>query len=127
MFAVVRTGGKQYRVRNNDVIRVERLAGAPGATVALDEVLMLDSGAGVSIGNPLVAGARVEAAVLDQARAPKILVFRKKRRKNHRRLRGHRQEQTVLRITNIAAGAVQPAGGAPEAAPETVPATGETP
>ena len=104
MFAVIRTGGKQYRVRENDVIRVERLAGAPGETVALDEVLMLDAGAGPTIGDPLVAGASVRATVLDQARADKILVFKKKRRKNYRRLHGHRQDMTVLRITDIAAG-----------------------
>ena len=130
MFAVIRTGGKQYRVRNDDVIRVERLAVEPGATVALDEVLILDSGAGVRIGSPLVAGARVEATVLDQTRAPKILVFKKKRRKNHRRLRGHRQDLTVLRIMDIAAGAaVPPVDGASEAARETAEAAvaaGET-
>ncbi len=108
MFAVIRTGGKQYRIRKDDVIRVERLAGEPGATVAFDQVLMLDSGTGVTIGSPLVEGAHVAATVLDQARAEKILVFKKKRRKKYRRLHGHRQDLTVLRITDIAAGAEEP-------------------
>ena len=104
MFAVIRTGGKQYRVRENDVIKVERLAGEPGATIELDEVLMVDSGSGPTVGAPLVAGARVAATVLDQTRGVKILVFKKKRRKNYRRTRGHRQNVTVLRITGIDAG-----------------------
>ena len=104
MFAVIRTGGKQYRVRENDVIKVERLAGEPGATIELDEVLMVDSGSGPTVGAPLVAGARVAATVLDQTRDAKILVFKKKRRKNYRRTRGHRQNVTVLRITGIDAG-----------------------
>ena len=104
MFAVIRTGGKQYRVRENDVIKVERLAGEPGATIELDEVLLVDSGSGPTVGAPLVAGARVAATVLDQTRGVKILVFKKKRRKNYRRTRGHRQNVTVLRITGIDAG-----------------------
>ena len=105
MFAVIRTGGKQYRVQKDDVIRVERLDGEPGAAIELDQVLMLDDGKGPTIGSPLVAGARVSATVLDQTRADKIIVFKKKRRKNYRRKQGHRQHQTVLRITDIAAAA----------------------
>ena len=108
MFAVVRTGGKQYRVSKDDVIRVERLAGEPGSAIELDQVLMLDDGKSPTIGTPLVDGARVSATVLDQTRADKIIVFKKKRRKNYRRKHGHRQHQTVLRITDI-----QAAGGAP--------------
>ncbi len=108
MFAVVRTGGKQYRVSKDDVIRVERLAGEPGSVIELDQVLMLDDGKSPTIGTPLVDGARVSATVLDQTRADKIIVFKKKRRKNYRRKHGHRQHQTVLRITDILA-----AGGAP--------------
>lgn len=105
MFAVLRTGGKQYRVRKNDVIKVERLDGEPGAAIELDQVLMLDDGKGPTIGSPLVDGARVSATVLDQTRADKIIVFKKKRRKNYRRKHGHRQRQTVLRITDILAAA----------------------
>ena len=104
MFAVIRTGGKQYRVQKNDVIKVERLTGEPGATVELDQVLMLDEGKGPTIGSPLVDGAKVAATVLDQARGDKIMVFKKKRRKNYRRMHGHRQDLTVLRITDITAG-----------------------
>ena len=103
MFAVIRTGGKQYRVQKDDVIKVERLAGEPGAAIELDQVLMLDDGESPTIGSPLVEGARVSATVLDQSRADKIIVFKKKRRKNYRRKHGHRQHQTVLRITDIAA------------------------
>ena len=108
MFAVVRTGGKQYRVRKDDVIKVEKLAGEPGASIELDQVLMLDDGKkGPTIGSPLVDGARVSATVLDQTRADKIIVFKKKRRKNYRRKHGHRQFQTVLRITDIKARAAR--------------------
>ncbi len=103
MFAVIRTGGKQYRVQRNDVIMVERLAAEPGAEIVLDQVLMIDGGGGPTVGGPLVDGARVAATVLDQTRGDKILVFKKKRRKKYRRLRGHRQHLTVLRITDIAA------------------------
>ncbi len=101
MYAVIRTGGKQYRVAENDVIRVEKLAGAAGEALALDEVLMLGNGADLDLGAPLVDGARVMATILDQTRAPKIIVFKKKRRKNYRRKMGHRQDLTVLRITDI--------------------------
>ena len=103
MFAVIRTGGKQYRVQKDDVIKVERMAGEPGAAIELDQVLMLDDGKGPTIGSPLIEGAKVSATVLDQTRADKIIVFKKKRRKNYRRKHGHRQYQTVLRITDIEA------------------------
>jgi large subunit ribosomal protein L21 len=103
MYAVIRTGGKQYRVAENDVLFVEKLDAEVGSTVQLDEVLMV-GGDEVKVGRPLVEGARVEAVVLDQTRAPKIVVFKKKRRKNYRRKRGHRQLQTVLRVTRIIAG-----------------------
>ncbi|MCH9020569.1 MAG: 50S ribosomal protein L21 [Proteobacteria bacterium] len=116
MFAVIRTGGKQYRVAANDVISVEKLPGEAGATVELDEVLMLGDGAGTTIGAPLVEGARVRATVLEQMRAPKILVFKKKRRKNYRRTRGHRQDLTVLRITEVLATPAKPAKAEPKPA-----------
>ena len=119
MFAVVRTGGKQYKVAENDVITVERLAAEAGATVTLDDVLMLGAGADVTLGAPAVSGASVSAEVLNQVRGDKILVFKKKRRKGYRRTRGHRQDLTVLRITAIAApgAAKKPAAAKAETQP----------
>ena len=108
MFAVIRTGGKQYKVAKDDVISVEKLAGEPGAVIELAEVLMIGEGAEVTTGTPLLAGASVTATVVEQARAPKIIVFKKKRRHNYRRKKGHRQQQTVLRIAEITG-----AGGPP--------------
>ncbi len=99
MFAVIQTGGKQYRVSKDDVIRVEKLAAEAGADVVLDQVLML----GEQIGAPLVAGAKVTATVVAQARGEKIIIFKKRRRQNSRRKNGHRQDITILRITDIAA------------------------
>ena len=104
MFAVIRTGGKQYKVAPNDVIAVEKLDGEPGATLELGEVLMIGEGAEVSTGTPLVAGATVSATLVEHRRADKIIVFKKKRRHNYRRKNGHRQHQTVLRIDEIRAG-----------------------
>ncbi len=101
MYAVVKTGGKQYRVARDDVIIVERLVAEAGADIELDHVLLLNDGKDTMIGTPLVEGARVAATVLDQSRADKIIVFKKKRRKDYRRTRGHRQLVTVLRITDI--------------------------
>jgi len=101
MFAVIKTGGKQYRVASNDILRVEKLPGAPGETLALESVLMLENEAGLQVGAPLVAGASVAAEVLEQTRGPKLIVFKRKRRKHHRRRNGHRQELTVLRVTEI--------------------------
>jgi large subunit ribosomal protein L21 len=105
MFAVIRTGGKQYKVAEGDVIAVEKLAGEPGATIELGEVLMVGEGAGATAGAPLVVGASVSAELVEHRRADKIIVFKKKRRHNYRRKNGHRQHQTVLRITGISAGA----------------------
>ena len=101
MFAVIRTGGKQYRVAKDDIITVEKLARQPGDDVEFGEVLMVGDGAEVATGAPLVAGAAVSATVIEQTRAAKIIVFKKKRRHNYRRKKGHRQHQTVLRITEI--------------------------
>ena len=98
MFAVVRTGGKQYRVAEGDLIRVERLEGEKGGSITLGDVLM----AGDRIGVPLVSGVSVAAEIVAQARGPKIIVFKKKRRQNYRRKNGHRQDMTILRITGIA-------------------------
>ena len=101
MFAVIRTGGKQYKVAANDVISVEKLAGEPGTTVEFAEVLMVGEGAEVRSGTPLLTETSVTATVVEQTRAKKIIVFKKKRRKNYRRKKGHRQQQTVLRIKEI--------------------------
>ena len=101
MFAVIRTGGKQYKVAENDVIAIEKIAGAAGEMIQLDEVLAVGDGKSQTIGAPLVAGASVAATVLDQNKADKIIIFKKKRRQGYRRKNGHRQLQTVLRITEI--------------------------
>jgi large subunit ribosomal protein L21 len=103
MFAVIRTGGKQYKVAQDDVLSVEKLSAEPGATVELAEVLMIGEGADVTTGTPLIRGASVSATVVEQTRADKIIVFKKKRRHNYRRKKGHRQQQTLLRITEIKA------------------------
>lgn len=100
-YAVVRTGGKQYRVSPGDLIRVESLEAEPGATVELAEVLLTSSGGAVQVGTPLVSGAKVTATVVEQGREKKILVFKMKRRKNERRKRGHRQQVTTLRVLEI--------------------------
>ena len=105
MFAVIRTGGKQYRVAENDVIFVEKLEGEPGATVQLADVLMVGDAANVTTGAPTVEGASVAATVLEHKRDDKVIIFKKKRRHNYRRKNGHRQHLTVLRITGISAGA----------------------
>ena len=109
MYAVIKTGGKQYKVAKDDVITVEKLAGEPGATINLDVVLMLDDGEKQTLGKPLVEGAVVTAEVLEQKRDKKILVFKKKRRKNYRRTNGHRQAITVLKITDILSDGKKPA------------------
>ncbi len=103
MFAVLRTGGKQYRVTKGDVIRVEKLDAEDGAKVTLDDILMVGEPGKAKVGSPTVAGAKVTAEVVAQARAPKITVFKKKRRQNYRRKKGHRQDITILRITDIKA------------------------
>jgi large subunit ribosomal protein L21 len=105
MFAVIRTGGKQYKVAEGDVIAVEKLIGEPGTTIELGEVLMVGEGASAATGAPFVAGASVSAELVEQRRADKIIIFKKKRRQNYRRKNGHRQHQTVLRITGISPGA----------------------
>ncbi len=101
MFAVIRTGGKQYRVEPNAVLKVEKLPVAAGETVTFEEVLSLGDEAGVAVGAPVVPGAAVEARVLSEERLPKVIVFKKRRRKNSRRKHGHRQAVTVLRIEAI--------------------------
>ena len=103
MFAVVKTGGKQYKVAQGDVIQVEKLPGEATAKVELAEVLMLCDGSNVTTGTPLVKGASVSAEIVEQKRSAKLIVFKKKRRQNYRRKNNHRQEFTVLKITGITA------------------------
>ncbi|HKW55363.1 MAG TPA: 50S ribosomal protein L21 [Stellaceae bacterium] len=101
MFAVIRTGGKQYKVAKDDVITVEKLAGEPGSAVTLDDVLMIADAAEVQT---KAEGASVSAEVVEQIKADKVLIFKKRRRHNYRRKNGHRQLLTVLRVTGISAG-----------------------
>ena len=102
MFAVIKTGGKQYRVTKDDMIVVETVAGEPGSTVRFEDVLMIgDDGKAPSVGTPFLEQAAVFAEVVQQTRGDKIIVFKKKRRKGYRRKHGHRQALTVLRITDI--------------------------
>jgi large subunit ribosomal protein L21 len=100
MFAVIKTGGKQYRVVAEDVLKIDKVKGEPGEIVEFGEVLVV-GGDSVSLGAPTVSGATVAAEVLQQARGPKIIAFKKRRRKNSRRKVGHRQEFTLVRITEI--------------------------
>ena len=102
MFAVIKSGGKQYRVAKDDIITVEKLLGEAGDTIALDTVLLLgDEGKAATIGIPTIKKAQVFAEVVEQTRSEKILVFKKQRRKKYRRKKGHRQAQTVLRILEV--------------------------
>lgn len=104
MYAVIQTGGKQYRVRPGDLLVVDKLEGEPGAVVAFDRVLLIGEGDAVTIGAPIVAGASVSATLVETRKAKKIKVFKKIRRQGYRRTRGHRQLQSVLRVTALAAG-----------------------
>ena len=102
-YAVIRTGGKQYRVTPNAVLVVEKLEAEAGQTVTFQDVLVLGGESGLTIGAPTVAGATVTATVIEQTRGDKVIVFKKRRRQNSRRKNGHRQYMTVLRIGDIAA------------------------
>ena len=117
MFAVIRTGGKQYKVAKDDVISVEKLAAEVGMTIELGEVLMIGEGAEIATGTPIIDGALVSATMVDQTQTAKIIVFKKKRRHNYRRKKGHRQQQTVLRIIDIrGTNGSQPEAGAADGA-----------
>jgi large subunit ribosomal protein L21 len=129
MFAVFKTGGKQYRVAAEDVLEVGKIKGEPGEIVEFGEVLVV-GGDSVTLGAPTIAGATVAAEVLDQARGPKIIAFKKRRRKNSRRKRGHRQEFTLLRITEILTDGKKPSKTAqprPKRAPKPAPVAEEAP
>ena len=118
MFAVVKTGGKQYRVAKDAVIKVEKLAAEPGDTVELGEVLMIgEEGKAPTVGAPLVDKAKVFAEVVEQTRGDKIIVFKKQRRQNHRRKKGHRQDLTVLKVLEVSPTGTAPKGAAKKAAP----------
>jgi large subunit ribosomal protein L21 len=104
MYAVIKTGGKQYRVAADEVVTIEKLAGEAGATVEFTEVLMVAGAGEAKVGTPMLSGAKVVAEVVEQGRARKVIAFKKRRRKNSRRKRGHRQHQTKVRIKDIIAG-----------------------
>jgi large subunit ribosomal protein L21 len=105
MFAIVKTGGKQYRVAVGDQIVVERIAGDVGAQISFGEVLAVGGDESAKVGTPLLQGASVRAKIVQQPRGAKVIVFKKKRRKNYRRKHGHRQELTVVKIEEIGLGA----------------------
>jgi large subunit ribosomal protein L21 len=126
MFAVIKTGGKQYRVAADDTLRVDKVKGDPGEIVQFGEVLLL-GGDNVVLGAPTVAGASVAAEVVEQGRDRKVIAFKKRRRKNSRRRRGHRQEFTLIRITEILTDGKAPSLTArPKAKPKPKPAPEET-
>jgi large subunit ribosomal protein L21 len=118
MFAVIRTGGKQYRVAPNDIIEIEKIAGKPGDIVELAEVILLGGDGGPKTGSPTIQGASVAAEVIEQKRGAKIVVFKKKRRSNYRRTRGHRQSLTALRITEILTDGKKPSKAAARPEPK---------
>jgi large subunit ribosomal protein L21 len=111
MFAVIKTGGKQYSVSAGDAITVMTLAGNPGDAVTFDNVLMLGGDGEPRVGAPFIEGASVSGEIVEQKRGPKVIAFKKRRRQNSKRKRGHRQDLTLVRITSLGAGG----GGAPEA------------
>jgi large subunit ribosomal protein L21 len=113
MFAVIKTGGKQYRVAADDLLQVEKIKGEPGEIIQFGEVLVV-GGDTATLGTPTVAGASVAAEVVEQGRGPKVIAFKKRRRKNSRRKRGHRQEFTLVRITEILTGGAKPSKAAAE-------------
>ncbi len=101
MYAVVKTGGKQHRVRAGDVLRIEKLEGEVGQKITLDQVLMIGGGEAVKVGTPVVDGAKVQAEIVDHGLSKKVIVFKRRRRKHFKKLRGHRQPYTDIRVTGI--------------------------
>jgi len=101
MYAVIRSGGKQYRVAPGQTIRLEKVAGKAGSKVELGDVLLVENEGNIQVGSPVVANAKIQATVLEHDRAKKILVFKKKRKKQYRRTQGHRQDYTAVRIDSI--------------------------
>ena len=130
MFAVIKTGGKQYRVAANDVITVATLTGEPGAAVTFDQVLMVTNDGSTQLGAPLIQGATVAGEVVEHTRGEKVIAFKKRRRQNSRRKRGHRQDYTMVRITEILTGGAKSKAAAAQkttkaAADDAAPATAE--
>ncbi|MEL6287972.1 MAG: 50S ribosomal protein L21 [Pseudomonadota bacterium] len=133
MYAVIKTGGKQYRVAADDVLKIEKVEGEVGETISFGSILMV-GGDDPTVGSPLVDGAEVTAEVVAQGRARKIIVFKKKRRQNYRRKKGHRQHETTVRITGISLGgktlaqaSEKPVAPAESAEPEELPASDDLP
>ncbi len=120
MYAVIRTGGKQYKVAPQDVLQIEKIEGTAGDAVNFSDVLMVAGEGDPQVGAPVLAGALVSAEVVEQGRGPKVIIFKKKRRQNYRRKRGHRQELTTVRILEIVTGGKAPARAAsdPNASPD---------
>ena len=116
MFAVLKTGGKQYKVAKNDIIEIERLPGEAGETIVFDQILMVGDGSGATAGAPLIAGASVAGTLLEQAKGDKVIIFKKRRRHNYRRKRGHRQNLSVVRIDEILTDGASPTAKPAEAA-----------
>ncbi|MBL23870.1 MAG: 50S ribosomal protein L21 [Rhodospirillaceae bacterium] len=119
MFAVIKTGGKQYKVAKDDVVRIEKLDAKTGSKVAFDQVLMVGDDKSNTVGTPLVSGASVAGTVMEQTRDDKILVFKRKRRQGYRRLKGHRQHVTLVKITDILTKGKKPAAEKKEAKEDT--------
>jgi large subunit ribosomal protein L21 len=109
MYAVIKTGGKQYRVQPDDILEIERLPGEAGDILEFDQVLMVANDSGIEVGTPVIADAIVAAELVEQTRGDKIKVFKKKRRKHYRRTMGHRQDLSQIRITEILTGGAKPA------------------
>jgi large subunit ribosomal protein L21 len=104
MYAIIRTGGKQYRVQSGEQLRVEAISADVGSTVSLEEVLLVGTGDGVTVGAPLVSGAKVKATVVSHGRGDKVRIFKLRRRKHYQKTQGHRQSYTELRIDDIVQG-----------------------
>ena len=104
MYAIIRTGGKQYRVQSGEQLRVEAISADVGSTVSLEEVLLVGTGEGVKVGAPLVSGAKVKATVVSHGRGDKVRIFKLRRRKHYQKTQGHRQSYTELRIDDIVQG-----------------------
>ncbi len=117
MYAVVKTGGKQYRVAKDDILRIERLPGDEGDTITLSDVLLVGDGDDVTVGSPLVDGASVAAEIVRQMRDKKVVIFKKRRRQNYRRKKGHRQHLTEVKVTDILTSGAKPKAAAKKAAP----------
>lgn len=115
MYAVIKTGGKQYKVIAGEKLKVEKIAGDVGATVVIDKVLMISDAANTTIGAPLIAGATVSATVLSHGRADKVMIFKFRRRKHYRKTQGHRQSFTEIQIGEILAAGATAAKAAPKA------------